>query len=88
MQPYLRNIPKTYDFRNFLCKDLSYFVENYRKYTSKPQNQPSEQNLEKKNFQKKIYRERHTHSEVSAKGGTALIYRRLRLYNNQDAHHL
>lgn len=54
MQPHLRNTPKTYDFRNFLCKDLSDFVENYRKYTSKPQNQPSEQNLEKKIFQKKF----------------------------------
>lgn len=53
MQPYLRNTPKTYDFRNFLCKDLSDFVENYRKYTSKPQNQPSEQNLGEKNFSEK-----------------------------------
>lgn len=54
MQPYLRNTPKTYDFRNFLCKDLSDFVENYRKYTSKPQNQPSEQNLGEKIFRKKF----------------------------------
>ena len=75
MQPHLRNTPKTYDFRNFLCKDLSDFVENYRKYTSKQQNQPSEQNLGGKNFQKKIYRERHTHRETSTKGGMALIYR-------------
>lgn len=75
MQPYLRNTPKTYDFRNFLCKDLSDFVENYRKYTSKTQNQPSKQNLEKKNFQKKIYRKRHTHRETSTKGGMPLIYR-------------
>nr|DAL76343.1 MAG TPA: hypothetical protein [Caudoviricetes sp.] len=31
--------------------------------------------MEKKNFQKKIYRERHTHRETSTKGGMALIYR-------------
>ena len=53
MQPYLRIHQKTYDFRNFLCKDLSDFVENYRKYTSKQQNQTYEQNLERKNFSEK-----------------------------------
>lgn len=53
MQPYLRNTPKTYDFRNFLCKDLSDFVENYRKYTAKTQNQPYRQNLGGKNFSEK-----------------------------------
>nr|DAO51378.1 MAG TPA: hypothetical protein [Caudoviricetes sp.] len=41
-----------------------------------------------KNFQKKIYRERHTRREASTKGGMALIYSILRLYNNQGAHHL
>lgn len=85
MQPYLRNTPKTYDFRNFLCKYLSDFVENYQKYTSKPQNQPSEQNLEKKIFQKKIYQERHTRSEASTKGGMALIYRQLRTFIYHDS---
>lgn len=53
MQPHLRNTPKTYDFRNFLCKDLSDFVENYRKYTPKTQNQPSEQNSGGKKFSEK-----------------------------------
>jgi len=53
MQPYLRNTPKTYDFRNFLCKNLSDFVENYRKYTTKTQNQPSEQNFWEKKFSEK-----------------------------------
>nr|DAY72724.1 MAG TPA: hypothetical protein [Caudoviricetes sp.] len=37
-----------------------------------------------KNFQKKIYRERHTRSEAYIKGGIALIYRQLRLYNNSS----
>ena len=36
----------------------------------------------KKIFQKKIYRERHTRSEASTKGGMALIYSQLRLYDN------
>lgn len=53
MQPTYEIHQKTYDFRNFLCKDLSDFVENYRKYNPKTQNQPSEQNLEKKNFSEK-----------------------------------
>lgn len=73
MQPHLRNTPKTYDFRNFLCKDLSDFVENYRKYTTKTQNQPSEQNLGKKIFRKNLSGATHPYGKLQERGyGTDL----------------
>lgn len=42
----------------------------------------------KKNFQKKIYQERHTRSEASTRGGMALIYRQLRTFIYHDSQRL
>ena len=68
---------------------VTFYVKIYPILLKNAENTPSKRKIShpskiwrKKIFQKKNYRERHTRSEASTKGGMALIYSQLRLYDN------
>ena len=68
---------------------VTFYVKIYPILLKNAENTPSKRKISqpskmwrKQIFQKKSYRERHTRSEASTKGGMALIYSQLRLYDN------